>query len=202
MPTKCVGTVSKPSDKSSNHSMKSAKVAFLIVLTSSILLSILGWCQSSPKPMGVTGGAAVENGTQSDVGRQIEDVRASLQKQIDELRVENAQIREQVLLIRKIIASALSSDASGNGQETSRSENILRLRVKGNSPRSVYGSPNSGIIGKVEPGTILRAVQVVETGGNRWYLCVLEKGQMYTSEPPARTLDRGWIWASALEPVQ
>lgn len=74
-----------------------------------------------------------------------------------------------------------------------------RLRVIGDHRRDVYLTPNGSIVGKVEPGTILRVVEVITVNGGRWYHVNLENGDMYTLKRPIQTLTSGWVSDLAVE---
>lgn len=74
-----------------------------------------------------------------------------------------------------------------------------RLRVIGDHRRDVYLTPNGSIVGKVEPGTILRVVEVITVNGGRWYHVNLENGDMYTLTRPNETLMSGWVSDLAVE---
>ena len=131
---------------------------------------------------------------------RIEETRAALQKQIDELKAENAELKKQVVLITRVLTDALNG--GGKDRSAAAAPSPLRLRVKGTSRRDVYQAPNSDILGKIEPGAVVHVLRVTEAGGSRWCLCELESGEMYTAEPPARALAQGWIWGQALEAIE
>lgn len=177
--------------------MKNLKPSALLVAISIFLLPLFAAEPSSPKPAGSDNR---RDDSKRDPLQQIEEVRSSLQKQIDELKAENAELKQQVALMAKVLKDALSG--AGRDRSSADSGNAVRGRVTGSSRRDVYGAPNSGIVGKVEPGAIVRVLQVVESGGSRWCLCELERGEMYTVEQPARALTRGWVWAQALEKTE
>ena len=67
------------------------------------------------------------------------------------------------------------------------------LRVTGDHRRDVYETPNGTIIGKVEPDTTLKVLDVVQVGSLSWYQVKFEKGEMYTLERPINTLMTGWV---------
>jgi hypothetical protein len=75
------------------------------------------------------------------------------------------------------------------------------VRVIGDSRRDVYGGPNGGLIGKVEPRAILRVLQVIEIRNLNWLLFELQSGQMYSNGSPVRELERGWVVESNVEAV-
>jgi hypothetical protein len=77
--------------------------------------------------------------------------------------------------------------------EDEKSREPIKLKVKGDIPRSVYYTPNGSIIGKAEPGAALRVVRTVRTNNLLWYQVELENGDMYTNSRPIETLMSGWI---------
>lgn len=166
--------------------MKTISLSALFLATGVCLLPLSAAGQASTNPPSVSNR---QDDSKVDPLRRLEELRSSLQKQIDELKAENVELRQQVAVITKVLTAALNG--AGKDRSSAASANPVRLRVKGTSRRDVYQAPNSGIVGKVEPGAIVRVLQVIESDGNRWCLCELERGEMYTLEPPARALTQG-----------
>ena len=69
----------------------------------------------------------------------------------------------------------------------------------GDRRRDVCGGPNGGLIGKVEPRSILRVLQVTEIRNLNWLLIELQSGQMYSNGSPIREIGRRWVIESIVE---
>lgn len=176
--------------------MRNFKLPSRVLLFPVLLLTVLAQGQTLPSSVNNSNRQSIE---QTIVLQRVEEVRSSLQQQIDELKAENARLRQQVIVLSRALAVSTNAESPDRASPGGDAASHIRLRVTGSARRDVYRSPGTGIVGKVEPGSILRLLQNIEIGNAQWCLCELERGDMYTTEPPTQALNRGWIWARALE---